>query len=82
MAAAARRHYRGLTWLGRARRAGGAPVFLMKVKCREMKKNIFLRRKIGIQINNEFLLYIEVLIVYLYNLIQGRHRRGARAQAW
>ena len=25
-AAAARRHYRGLTWLGRARRAGGAPV--------------------------------------------------------
>ena len=24
-AAAARRHYRGLTWLGRARRAGGAP---------------------------------------------------------
>ena len=23
-AAAARRHYRGLTWLGRARRAGGA----------------------------------------------------------
>ena len=24
--AAARRHYRGLTWLGRARRAGGAPV--------------------------------------------------------
>ena len=26
-AAAARRHYRGLTWLGRARRAGGAPGF-------------------------------------------------------
>ena len=24
-AAAARRHYRGLTWLRRARRAGGAP---------------------------------------------------------
>ena len=24
-AAAGRRHYRGLTWLGRARRAGGAP---------------------------------------------------------
>ena len=24
-AAAARRHYRDLTWLGRARRAGGAP---------------------------------------------------------
>ena len=24
-AAAACRHYRGLTWLGRARRAGGAP---------------------------------------------------------
>ena len=24
-AAAVRRHYRGLTWLGRARRAGGAP---------------------------------------------------------
>ena len=24
-AAAARRHYRGLTWLGRARRTGGAP---------------------------------------------------------
>ena len=24
-AAAARRHYRGLTWLGRVRRAGGAP---------------------------------------------------------
>ena len=26
-AAAARRHYRGLTWLGRARRAGGAPAW-------------------------------------------------------
>ena len=26
MAATARRHYRGLTWLGCARRAGGAPV--------------------------------------------------------
>ena len=25
--AAARRHYRGLTWLGRARRASGAPVW-------------------------------------------------------
>ena len=25
-ATAAGRHYRGLTWLGRARRAGGAPV--------------------------------------------------------
>ena len=25
-AAAAHRHYRGLAWLGRARRAGGAPV--------------------------------------------------------
>ena len=24
---AARRHYRGLTWLGRARRAGGAPAW-------------------------------------------------------
>ena len=28
-AAAARRHYRGLTWLGRARRAGGAPELVM-----------------------------------------------------
>ena len=29
-AAAARRHYRGLTWLGRAHRAGGAPVSNLK----------------------------------------------------
>ena len=29
-AAAARRHYRGLTWLGRARRAGGAPAIEYK----------------------------------------------------
>ena len=28
-AAAARRHYRGLIWLGRARRAGGAPESLL-----------------------------------------------------
>ena len=28
-AAAARCHYRGLSWLGRARRAGGAPVFYL-----------------------------------------------------
>ena len=30
-AAVAHRHYRGLTWLGRARRAGGAPVILFAV---------------------------------------------------
>ena len=30
-AAAARRHYRGLTWLGRARRAGGAPGVIILV---------------------------------------------------
>ena len=31
VAAAASRHYRGLTWLGRAHRAGGAPAFISVV---------------------------------------------------
>ena len=50
-AAAARRHYRGLTWLGRARRAGGAPDLDNKSLNPE-SANIYIRgfTKFGIKV--------------------------------
>ena len=59
--AAARRHYRGLTWLGRARRAGGAPgntEFCFIIQVQKVSQNKFGEIEgLGISSGKKFLIF-------------------------